>query len=48
MLGAIAMFAFLNRWNDTIATPLEAMPENTRNSYANRYELNSNSSISSR
>ena len=27
ILGAIAMFAFLNRWNDTIATPLEAIPE---------------------
>ena len=24
MLGVIAMFAFLNRWNDTMATPLEA------------------------
>ena len=27
ILGAIAMFAFLNRWNDTMATLLEAMPE---------------------
>ena len=26
MLGVIAMFAFLNRWNDTMATPLEAVP----------------------
>ena len=25
--GVIAMFAFLNRWNDTMATPLEATPE---------------------
>jgi uncharacterized peroxidase-related enzyme len=27
MLGVVAMFAFLNRWNDTMATPLEAVPE---------------------
>ena len=27
ILGAIAMFAFLNRRNDTIATPLDALPE---------------------
>lgn len=27
MLGVIAMFAFLNRWNDTLATPLEAAPQ---------------------
>ncbi|MDP2442158.1 MAG: carboxymuconolactone decarboxylase family protein [Hydrogenophaga sp.] len=27
MLGVIAMFAFLNRWNDTMATPLEAVPQ---------------------
>ena len=27
ILGAIAMFAFLNRWKDTIATPLAATPE---------------------
>ena len=26
ILGVIAMFAFLNRWNDTLATPLEAVP----------------------
>ncbi len=26
MLGVVAMFAFLNRWNDTMATPLEAAP----------------------
>lgn len=26
MLGVVAMFAFLNRWNDTMATPLEAVP----------------------
>ncbi|MEZ5701626.1 MAG: hypothetical protein R3E42_06135 [Burkholderiaceae bacterium] len=26
LLGVIAMFAFLNRWNDTMATPLEASP----------------------
>ena len=24
--GVVAMFAFLNRWNDTMATPLEAVP----------------------
>ncbi|WP_310565482.1 carboxymuconolactone decarboxylase family protein [Hydrogenophaga sp.] len=27
LLGVVAMFAFLNRWNDTMATPLEAVPE---------------------
>ncbi len=27
MLGVVAMFGFLNRWNDTMATPLEAVPE---------------------
>jgi uncharacterized peroxidase-related enzyme len=26
LLGVVAMFAFLNRWNDTMATPLEAVP----------------------
>lgn len=26
MLGVVAMFGFLNRWNDTMATPLEAAP----------------------
>lgn len=26
ILGVVAMFGFLNRWNDTIATPLEAVP----------------------
>jgi uncharacterized peroxidase-related enzyme len=26
LLGVVAMFAFLNRWNDTLATPLEAVP----------------------
>jgi len=26
ILGVIAMFGFLNRWNDTMATPLEAVP----------------------
>lgn len=26
MLGVVAMFAFLNRWNDTLGTPLEASP----------------------
>jgi hypothetical protein len=25
-LGVIAMFGFLNRWNDTLATPLEDEP----------------------
>ena len=24
ILGVVAMFAFLNRWNDTMGTPLEA------------------------
>ncbi len=28
ILGVVAMFAFLNRWNDTMATPLEATPLN--------------------
>ena len=27
ILGVVAMFPFLNRWNDTMATPLEAVPE---------------------
>lgn len=27
ILGVVAMFAFLNRWNDTLATPLEAVPD---------------------
>jgi uncharacterized peroxidase-related enzyme len=27
ILGVVAMFAFLNRWNDTMATPLEATPQ---------------------
>lgn len=27
ILGVVAMFAFLNRWNDTMATPLEAVPD---------------------
>ena len=26
MVGLIALFGFLNRWNDTLATPLEAAP----------------------
>jgi uncharacterized peroxidase-related enzyme len=26
ILGVVAMFGFLNRWNDTLATPLEAAP----------------------
>ena len=26
LLGVVAMFGFLNRWNDTMATPLEAAP----------------------
>ncbi|MES2283744.1 MAG: carboxymuconolactone decarboxylase family protein [Pseudomonadota bacterium] len=26
ILGVVAMFAFLNRWNDTMATPLEMQP----------------------
>ena len=26
IMGVIAMFGFLNRWNDTMATPLEAVP----------------------
>jgi uncharacterized peroxidase-related enzyme len=27
LLGVVAMFAFLNRWNDTMATSLEMVPE---------------------
>lgn len=27
ILGVVAMFGFLNRWNDSMATPLEAVPE---------------------
>jgi alkylhydroperoxidase family enzyme len=27
LLGVVALFAFLNRWNDTMGTPLEAAPE---------------------
>ncbi len=26
ILGVVAMFAFLNRWNDSMATPIEARP----------------------
>ncbi|MBC7604914.1 MAG: carboxymuconolactone decarboxylase family protein [Ramlibacter sp.] len=26
LLGVVSMFGFLNRWNDTMATPLEAAP----------------------
>ena len=26
IVGVIALFGFLNRWNDTLATELEAMP----------------------
>ena len=26
ILGVVAMFAFLNRWNDTMGTPLEEAP----------------------
>lgn len=26
ILGVVAMFGFLNRWNDTMATPLETVP----------------------
>jgi len=27
ILGVVAMFGFLNRWNDTMGTPLEAVPD---------------------
>ena len=27
IMGVVAMFGFLNRWNDTMATPLELIPE---------------------
>jgi uncharacterized peroxidase-related enzyme len=27
ILGVVAMFGFLNRWNDSMATPLEAVPD---------------------
>lgn len=26
IVGVIALFGFLNRWNDTMATPLEDVP----------------------
>ena len=26
IVGVISLFGFLNRWNDTMATPLEAEP----------------------
>jgi hypothetical protein len=26
IVGVIAMFGFMNRWNDTMATPLEEEP----------------------
>ncbi|HYD58140.1 MAG TPA: carboxymuconolactone decarboxylase family protein, partial [Burkholderiales bacterium] len=26
LLGVVAMFGFLNRWNDSMATPLEPVP----------------------
>ena len=26
ILGVVAMFGFLNRWNDSMGTPLEAVP----------------------
>ncbi|MEM6801269.1 MAG: carboxymuconolactone decarboxylase family protein [Bacteroidota bacterium] len=28
MLGVISLYAFLNRWNSTLATPLEEVPKN--------------------
>jgi uncharacterized peroxidase-related enzyme len=34
ILGVVAMFGFLNRWNDTMATPLEAAPEQVAQSAA--------------
>jgi alkylhydroperoxidase family enzyme len=27
ILGVVGLFGFLNRWNDTMATPLEAVPQ---------------------
>jgi hypothetical protein len=27
ILGVVAMFGFLNRWNDSMATPLEDVPK---------------------
>jgi uncharacterized peroxidase-related enzyme len=33
IVGAIAMFGFLNRWNDTLATPLEVEPIATGEKY---------------
>ena len=27
ILGVVAMFGFLNRWNDSMATPLEPVPQ---------------------
>jgi uncharacterized peroxidase-related enzyme len=34
ILGVVAMFGFLNRWNDTMATPLEPVPEQVAQSAA--------------
>jgi hypothetical protein len=33
IVGVIAMFGFLNRWNDTLATPLEDEPVATAEKY---------------
>jgi uncharacterized peroxidase-related enzyme len=36
IVATIAMFGFLNRWNDTMATPLEARPMSTGEKYLTR------------
>jgi uncharacterized peroxidase-related enzyme len=36
IVATIAMFGFLNRWNDTMATPLEAQPMSTGEKYLMR------------
>jgi uncharacterized peroxidase-related enzyme len=36
IVATIAMFGFLNRWNDTMATPLEAQPMSTGEKYLTR------------
>jgi uncharacterized peroxidase-related enzyme len=36
IVGVIALFGFLNRWNDTMATPLEDMPIEVGQKYLSR------------
>ena len=36
IVGVIALFGFLNRWNDTVATPLEDEPIEVEQKYLSR------------